>query len=246
MSGYACLISNEWFSAGLGFLFTLAALLLTLHVAFAIERVKRPVFSAIVEPNKISTWAFNPPRIDTVHLRLLVSNEPVLQTNHIFGRFGITRNTAYHTRAILTFRSLNGSHVFEEPYDAPIFGRWSGLPEPLTRMIIPLGNGKVKDLPLFDPTKMSLSEYQVLTPGEGESELLDIAARRMEEPDAYVWSNNCYAEFARTGDSRDHNRTLRPGAYLVEIKIQSGEAQQVFNFRLITGEDVFKLEPIDE
>ena len=200
----------------------LVALVTTLGFTFHIEKVKQPQFEMEVEEGPTFTNAFEPSRQDTKHLRILISNKPVKETNWFLGKW-LVRDTAWKTGATILFCDVQKKPFIE------IQGRWAGGQEP----IIPVGVNEHR----FDISKVMLGNYQDISAGKGEYEILDVAARRMKEREAFAYSNMSYS----VPNKKHAMMKLQEGEYLVKVTLESGESRAEQWFVLISREEDFRL-----
>ena len=148
----------------------------------------------------------------------------------------LSRNTALHCSALITFYHLDGQNDGKDGSGRPMKGRWWGVQEPLPIQIVAQGHPIMY---MVDPVRLAPDMYKDIY--SGGSEQLDVAGRFDDDDECYGWCNDNYSSEPLW---RNPDWKLSPGRYLVEVTIFSSGERCNGLFRLINDVpvDAFRLE----
>lgn len=144
----------------------------------------------------------------------------------------MNRNTAVQCRGSITFHHRDGQNVFGRVMQ----GRWAGIPEPVFPWFVYAGNKTT----IIDPSRLFMDFRMDIRPGTREG--FDVAIRYQGEDVCYGWNNESYISNPRGKNSQWQ---LKPGIYLVRIRIETAECRVSEKYRLINdvGIQDFRLIP---
>jgi hypothetical protein len=188
-------------------------------ITIGVEYLRRPNLKLIIETPPVDVeYPSGRPAQRARYLRLKLINK-ALPTWAAW----MVRAPALQCRGSITFHHLDGQNVFGREMTV----RWAGSPEPVPIQAIAQDRTQIQ---IFDPMRLTLESRMDVYPGEGEGELVDIAARLDDDNECYGWNNETY--FCIT-PWRNPDWRLSQGRYLVKVVIKSSAQRCTGVFRLI-------------
>jgi len=149
----------------------------SLVVVMLVEYMRRPTLTlGVAQPDDQCHGADHPAQKMRC-LRVRVANKGLPRAFT-----WMSRETAVHCRASVSFEFLEGASVFSEGMN----GRWAGSPEPVPLMA-DIGGSKFQ---IWDPNRMAMASEMSIPAGEHED--LDIAVRCDLDAEACGWNNQSY------------------------------------------------------
>lgn len=180
--------------------------LITIGVVVFVESFRNPSLGLEIGDTEDATWIDCPANRGR-WLRLRVKNR---QLPWLARR--LSRNTALHCSALITFYYLDGQNDGEDVFGRPMQARWWGVREPLPIQVV----GQGLRLQIIDPVRLASENHRDIYSGQPEQ--LDVAVRFDDDAECYGWCDENYSCEPRW---RNPKWKLDKGRYLVKVTVKS-------------------------